>query len=119
MKNLVLRAYHKIPIYEKDLFLYVSHNARNTYNRVAVRWNLKQDDDNFKALSIMDGDGSFAIFIRLDQLCENTIAHEVDHTACYIRSYIGHKPNRDDEPRAYLVGHIAGWIKKQLKRANL
>jgi hypothetical protein len=47
----------------------------------------------------------------------NTIAHEAAHAASLIHRHIGAKVRGIDEPHAYLVGWIAGWIWDNVGRA--
>lgn len=121
MKNLVLRAFHEIPIFDLHFFLYVSHNATKTYNHVAKRWGTTRDD-GFDALAIMDDDGAFAAFFCFGDITEKNIAHEVDHLVNdFMMPYIGQPRCKkcSNESHAHLAGYLQKWIKGRLKRAGL
>ena len=40
----------------------------------------------------------------------DTLAHEASHGAGRILGWIGHKVDETDEPSAYLVGWLTGWL---------
>lgn len=122
MKNLLLKAKHKVPIYDVSLFLYVSNNAKKTYNRVCKTFKLEPDKDGFKAMAVWDGEGHFLLFFNHVQLTENAVAHECRHITDGIMRHIGQtvcKHCSITEYHAYLQGYIQAWVKQQLKRAGL
>lgn len=121
MNNLVLRAFHNVPIFDLHLYLYVSRDAEKTYNHVAKRWGMDRDT-RFDALAIMDGEGAFAVFFYFDDLTESSIGHEVDHLVNdFMMPYIGQPRCKKcgSESHAHLVGYLQKWIKRRLKRAKL
>lgn len=121
MKNLALRAYHKVPVFELALYLYVSRDAEKTYNAVARHWGLELGG-NFDALAMSDGTGAFAVFFHADKLTEQNIGHEVDHLVNdFMMPYIGQFRCKKcgSESHSHLVGYLQKWIKGRLKRAGL
>ena len=118
--NLILKATHRIPIYEMDVFLYVAHDAVKTFNCVADAWGLEKEPA-FDALATSDGQGAFGLFFHKELLTERNISHEVKHCADSIMDYVGQKhchscPN---EARAFMTGYLQKWVKGRLKRAGL
>src|SRR5690606_8180089 len=58
-----------------------------------------------------------AIFLQRGFITHRVIAHEIHHVQTRLFADIGHKPpDTSDEPAAYLVGYITGWLYGQLKR---
>ena len=51
----------------------------------------------------------------LESITHNLIAHEVSHAVAHIINFVGIKPDStNDEPAAYLYGHIVETIYKRL-----
>lgn len=40
----------------------------------------------------------------------DTCAHEAAHAAAALLEQIGHRGDATDEPTAYLIGHLTGWM---------
>lgn len=123
MNNLILRRRHRVPIYELAVTLYVAHDAVVTFNRLAADYGLTPEtkDEGFKAMSICDGHGRFALFFNKQDLTENAVTHEVRHCTDDILAHIGHSHcNKcSNEPHAYLSGYLQAWVKRQLKTAGI
>ena len=121
MKNLVLKAYVCVPLYEQHVWLYAARDPVKTYYRIAKKFKHKPDDGPFQAISITDDVNQHAMLFYAGSVSENDIAHEIKHIADFIMDATGRKTCEKcrDEPTAYLVGYLAVWAKKKLKRAGV
>jgi hypothetical protein len=115
--------YLRIDVYDTDVWL-----ATNAQQWKMLRRRLSHLDadppesagiSHFAVFEPDDGGIStptIALFVNIAQhhsdqaLLVNTIAHEATHAAGQLLEHIGHAGIGGDEPRAYLVGHLAGWM---------
>lgn len=108
-----------VPIYNREVRVFVVRDIRTAYERIAPQFALSTGaNDKCDAGGFLtDGEGLFGTVIQYSELDESVISHEMDHIADELLAYIGYKGK--GEPKAYLVGYLNEWIRKEFKKAKV
>lgn len=109
-----------VPIYDREVILFIVRDLFKAYQRIAPRYELKAEpSDALSAGGTLICDGRFALLFQLTELDEGFVAHEVKHCADEILAFIGHKDCKCKEPNAYLLGFLQSWVKRQFREGGL
>lgn len=92
-----------IPMYRASLSLEIGGTVKDAWD--AYTHDLENGD---VIIRIKEGPVSF-----------DTVGHEIQHAVDALMRHIGHRPKGMDEPRAYLAGHLHGWVHSELKKAQV
>ncbi len=78
----------------------------------------KSDGLDYSGLMSYDSKGKFFIFLRMDAVSHDIIAHEVFHATVRMLEHCCHAVHfdRDHEPHAYLCGFLTKLVYRDLKR---
>ena len=109
---------HKIHLkaYNSSLHLYISKDIAKLNRRLKL---VSGDLSNYAGCVTTDYEEGRIIMILKDSASVNTITHETNHYVNGLFSYIGQKPDlENDEVESYIKGHIAGLVAKCVKKHN-
>ncbi len=119
-KNRIIKVRTLVPIYECVYRLVVAVNVREGVKRLPKPFAIDPNeiDENATGLAVHCGI-DFAVILPFNNVCHNTIAHEVFHVTHRLMEMLGHTLKRQGEPHAYLNGWLHEWTMYQLRRAKV
>ena len=110
----------KLDTYGCQVIFIVTDEMKIQCEKLSKRYNIKlENEDSFdssEGLVISPNISKYFVFIDINYLSHNTIAHELHHVVVKVTE---ERDIIDEEARAWLVGHISGSIYKFLDKKKL
>ena len=102
----------RIPIYRTCILLVVCKSVQDAAEEYKF-----STEGEIAGCCITCDNGNVLIILGSGSITSDTVAHECYHAAMSIMETIGNKATyKNQEPHAYLIGHIVGWVTGELKK---